>query len=218
MKKAVCLGAFALAALVGTTATAAQGQSAPTGSQTPATTANGPSTTATVPIPAPGIQPPSDYLIGPEDVLEVVFWREKDLSGQVMVRPDGMVSLPLLNDVQAAGLTPEQFRLKLLEAAGRFVENPSAAVIVRTINSRKVYATGELGKPGVYPLHGPMTVMQLITLAGGFSEYADVKSVAIVRNENGKAVRYKFNYKDYARGKNAQQDIALKPGDTVIVP
>lgn len=180
--------------------------------------ASGTPTSATAPIPAPGVTPPEDYVIGPEDVLEVVFWREKDLSGQVMVRPDGMVSLPLINDVQAAGLTPEQFRQKLLTAAGRYVENPSAAVIVRTINSRKVYITGEVGKPGAYPLGGPMTVVQLITLAGSFNEYADSKNIAVVRLESGKSVRYKFNYKDYARGKNPQQDIQLKPGDTVIVP
>ncbi len=212
MKKAVlCLGAFALAAIVAGRPSAAQ-----TPTQSPPAT--GTAASATVPQPAPGILPPSDYVIGPEDVLEVVFWREKDLSGQVMVRPDGMVSLPLINDVQAAGLTPEQFRQKLLEAAGRYVENPSAAVIVRTINSRKVYATGEVGKPGAYPLGGPMTVMQLITLAGGFKEYADVKNIAVVRTEGGRAVRHKFNYKDFARGKNTQQDIPLKPGDTVIVP
>jgi len=213
MKKAVvCLGVFAVAIIVATTASAAQ---APQGQAAPASGTPAP---ATIPVPAPGVVPPEDYLIGPEDVLEVVFWREKDLSGQVMVRPDGMVSLPLINDVQAAGLTPEQFRQKLLEAAGRYVENPSAAVIIRTINSRKVYVTGEVGKPGVYPLGGPMSVMQLLTLAGGFREYADTKNVAIVRMEGGKTVRYKFNYKDYARGKNPQQDLVLKPGDTVIVP
>lgn len=203
MKHVACLGVLALAACLA---------AVPAAAQTPAPPASDPSPVAA------GIVPPADYVIGPEDVLEVVFWREKDLSGQVMVRPDGMVSLPLLNDVQAAGLTPEQFRAKLLEAAGRYVENPSAAVIVRTINSRKVYVTGEVGKPGAYSLGGPMTVMQLLTLAGGFREYADNKNVAIVRMEGGKTVRHKFNYKEYARGKNPQQDILLKPGDTVIVP
>lgn len=201
MKRVVWIGAFVLAVLAAAWPAAAQ-----------------------APVPAPenvvptGVTPPDDYVIGPEDVLEVVFWREKDLSGQVMVRPDGMVSLPLLNDVQAAGLSVEQFRQNLLKAAGRYVENPSAAVIVRTINSRKIFITGEVNKPGAYALGGPMTVVQLLTLAGGFKEYADQKNVAIVRVEDGKTVRHKFNYKDYARGKNTQQDIALKPGDTVIVP
>jgi polysaccharide export outer membrane protein len=210
MKNAVSLGIVALVAFMATGVPAAQGQTAPRQGQTPATT--------TEPTPAPGIAPPADYVIGPEDVLEVVFWREKDLSGQVMVRPDGMVSLPLLNDVQAAGLTPEEFRQKILEAAGRYVENPSAAVIVRTINSRKVYVTGEIGKPGAIPLGGPLTVSQLLALAGGPKEYADTKNIAIVRLVNGKPMRFKFNMKDFAKGKNPAQDILLKPGDTVIVP
>jgi polysaccharide biosynthesis/export protein len=151
-------------------------------------------------------------------VLDVRFWKDQDMSGEVVVRPDGRISLPLLNDVPAAGLPPEQLRTRLIEEARRYVEAPNATVIVKTINSRKVFITGEVGKPGAYPLGGPMTVMQLITMAGSFSEYADNKNVAIVRTEGGKTVRFKFNYKDYARGKNPQQDIQLKPGDTVIVP
>lgn len=206
MKRAVRLGTFAIAMSLAGGVAAAQGQATP------------PATAAADPAPAPGVATPSDYVIGPEDVLEVVFWREKDLSGQVMVRPDGMVSLPLLNDVQAAGLTPEEFRQKLLAAATRYVENPSVAVIVRTINSRKVYVTGEVGKPGAFPLGGPLTVAQLISLAGGPKEYADVKNIAIVRMVDGKQVRFKFNLRDYAKGKNPEQDIQLKPGDTVVVP
>lgn len=211
MKIVRCLGTLVLAAFASVTV-AAQGQPAP------AVPAAAPGAVAAEPVPAPGVAAPSDYVIGPEDVLEVVFWREKNLSGQVMVRPDGMVSLPLLNDVQAAGLTPEAFRQKLLEAAARYVENPSATVIVRTINSRKVFVTGEVGKPGAYPLGGPLTVAQLISLAGGPKEYADVKNIAIVRTVNGKPVRFKFNLRDYAKGKNPEQDIQLKPGDTVVVP
>ena len=205
MKRAVGLGALALVVSLAGTA-AAQGQATP------------PAAAAAEPTPAPGVATPADYVIGPEDVLEVVFWREKDLSGQVMVRPDGMVSLPLLNDVQAAGLTPEEFRQKLLAAASRYVENPSVAVIVRTINSRKVYVTGEVGKPGAYVLGGPLTVAQLLSLAGGPKEYADTKNIAIVRTVDGKQVRFKFNLRDYAKGKNPEQDIQLKPGDTVVVP
>lgn len=212
MKNVVRCGLFVLAAVVVAGPVARAQVPAAATQVTPA------SGTGVASAPAPGIAPPSDYVIGPEDVLEVVFWREKDLSGQVMVRPDGMVSLPLLNDVQAAGLTPEQFRQKLLEAAARYVESPSAAVIVRTINSRKVYVTGEVAKPGAYPLGGPITVNQLITLAGGTREYADLKNIAVMRTVDGKSVRFKFNYKDFSRGKNPEQDIQLKPGDTVIVP
>lgn len=212
MKRVFCLGAFVLvvgiaSGPVAALEQAAQGRPAPAAPQP-----------VNEPVSAPGIAPPADYVIGPEDVLEVVFWREKDLSGQVMVRPDGMVSLPLLNDVQAAGLTPEEFRQKLLLAAARYVETPSATVIVRTINSRKVYVTGEVAKPGAFPLGGPLTVAQLISLAGGPKEYADTKNIAVVRMVKGKPVRFKFNLKDYAKGKNPGQDIQLKPGDTVVVP
>lgn len=207
MKTAVRLGTFALVVIVTTGVAMAAVQST-----------SAPAQPTAAPTPAPGVSPPADYVIGAEDVLEVVFWREKDLSGQVMVRPDGMVSLPLLNDVQAAGLTPEEFRVKLLEAAGRYVENPSVAVLVRTINSRKVYVTGEVTKPGAFPLGGPLTVAQIISLAGGPKEYADTKNIAIVRTVAGKPVRFKFNLKDFAKGKNPEQDIVLKPGDTVIVP
>ena len=165
-----------------------------------------------------GVKPPSDYVIGPEDVLTVVFWRDKDLSGDVTVRPDGMISLPLLNDIQAAGLTPDQLRLQLTERAGRLMEEPTVTVVVKAINSRRVYLTGNVAKPGAYAISGPTTVLQLIATAGGLLEYAKSKNIRIMRTENGKAVSYKFNYKDVTAGKNLKQDILLKPGDTIIVP
>lgn len=209
MKHAVCLGVFALVAALG-------GVAAAQPSQRP--TADAQAAPADEAAPAPGITPPAGYVIGPEDVLEVVFWREKDLSGQVMVRPDGMVSFPLLNDVQAAGLTPDEFRQKLLVAASRYVENPSAAVIVRQINSRKVFITGEVNKPGAYALGGQLNVLQLLTLAGGLKEYADEDKIAIMRTVDDKQVRFLFNYKDVVRGRHIEQNIQLEPGDTVIVP
>lgn len=165
-----------------------------------------------------GVTPPADYVIGAEDVLNIVIWREKELSAEVMVRPDGKVSLPLLNDVQAAGLTPEQFRLQLTVAAAKFVADPAVTVIVRAINSRKVYIMGEVRSPGPYPLAGPTTVLQLIARAGGLSEYADAKDIGVMRTENGRAVRLKFNYRDVARGRKIEQNVLLRPGDTVIVP
>lgn len=211
MKTVARLGTFALIALTAIGVATARGQSASTSGQAPPST-------STPASPAPGVAPPADYIIGPEDVLEVVFWREKDLSGQVMVRPDGMVSLPLINDVQAAGLTPDELRQKLVEAAGRYIENPSAAVIVRQINSRKVYVTGQVAKPGAYPLGGPLTVMQLLSMAGGLNEYADTKNITVMRSVSGKPVRLPFNYKDVSRGRKLEQNILLKPGDTVVVP
>lgn len=166
---------------------------------------------ATTPLPA-------GYVIGPDDLLSVVFWRDKDMSAEVVVRPDGKISLPLLNDVVAAGLTPEQLRVQITEAAGKLLAEPSATVVVKEIHSRKVYITGNVGKPGTYPLSGDMTVLQLIALAGGLAEYADAKNIVIMRTEGGQAQSFKFNYKDVVKQKNVQQNILLKPGDTVVVP
>ncbi len=157
-------------------------------------------------------------MIGPDDVLAVVFWREKDLSGDVAVRPDGMITLPLLNDVKAAGLTPDQLRDVLTKAAEKFVEVPSVTVVVKAINSRKVFITGMVSKPGPYPLMAPTTVTQLIATAGGVHEFADKKNITILRVENGREVAFKFNYQDIMKRKNLGQNIELKPGDTVIVP
>jgi polysaccharide export outer membrane protein len=178
---------------------------------------NGGTPRAGVTIPA-GVATPADYVIGPDDVLTVVFWREKDMSTDVAVRPDGMISLPLLNDVKAAGLTPEQLRDELTKAAEKFVEAPSVTVVVKTINSRKVFITGQVAKPGPYPLTGPTTVLQLIATAGGVHEFADTKNIAILRTENGRQVALRFNYNDVSKRKNLKQNIELKPGDTIIVP
>lgn len=167
---------------------------------------------------ATGVLAPPDYVIGAEDVLEVVVWREKDLSAQVMVRPDGMVSLPLLNDVQAGGLTPEQFRERVSAGAAKYVESPSVTVIVKQINSRKVSVMGEVVKPGIYPLLAPTTVLQLLALAGGPTAFADVKDISVVRTIDGKTSRLLFNYKEVARGRRMEQNVLLLPGDTVIVP
>jgi len=161
---------------------------------------------------------PAGYVIGPEDVLAVVFWREKEISGAVVLRPDGQISLPLLNEVRAAGLTPAQLREQITEAAGRLIEEPTVSVVVKEINSRKVFITWNVGKPGPYPLLAPTTVLQLIATAGGIAEYAKAKNIVIMRVENGKPVRHRFNYTEVSKGKNLQQDIELKPGDTVLVP
>ncbi len=161
---------------------------------------------------------PADYIIGPEDVLSIVYWRDKDMTGDVAVRSDGKISLPLLNDVQAAGLTPTQLRDWLVEASKEYFEDPAVSVGVKQMNSRKVFITGEVHKPGPYPLVGPTTVLELISLAGGLKDYADRKNILIVRTENGRKLSYLFNYKDVVSRKNLEQNIELKPHDTVIVP
>ena len=168
-----------------------------------------------IPVQAPL---PDGYVIGPDDVLIIVFWREKDLSSEVTVRPDGKISIPLLQDVDAAGLSPVQLRDKLNAEAQRYVEDPNATVVVKQINSRLVFITGQVSKPGPYRLGGPTTVVQLIAMAGGLLEYADQENVAIMRVENGTPVSYRFNYKDIAERRNLKQNILLKPGDTVVVP
>jgi len=204
-----CFSIAATAACLGAPAYARQATN-----QAPAS-----ASTAAAPVTAAvAVQPPADYLIGPDDVLNVVFWREKDMSADVTVRPDGKVSLPLLNDVQASGLTPEQLRLEITKAATKFVEDPTVTVVVKTINSRKVFITGQVGKPGPYQLSGPTTILQLIAMAGGVSEFADVKDISLVRTENGHTSSYRFNYEDVSKRKNLQQNLELKPNDTVIVP
>src|SRR5262245_10718505 len=165
-----------------------------------------------------GVTPPPDYIIGPSDQLSIVFWREKELSADVLVRPDGKISLPLLNDVQAGGLTPEQLRERVTQAAQRFVEDPNATVVVREINSRQVFITGEVEKPGEYTLMGQTTVLQLIATAGGIKEYADKEKIVILRTENGRETAFKFNYQQVVRQQKPNQNIVLKPGDTVVVP
>jgi polysaccharide export outer membrane protein len=166
---------------------------------------------------APVAAPPG-YVIGADDVLSIVFWFEKDMSGEVIVRPDGKISLPLLNEVQASGLTPEQLRASLQEAAQKYVEDGTVAVLVKAINSRKVFITGEVAKPGAYPLAGPTTVLHLIAMAGGLGEYADEGKIVVLRTDNGKPVSYRFNYNDVLNRRNVEQNIELKPGDTVVVP
>jgi len=163
-------------------------------------------------------QLPSDYVIGPEDVLAIVFWRDADMTADVVVRPDGRITLPLINDLQAAGLKPEELRLRITEAASKLLESPNVSVRVRDIKSRKVYITGMVANPANYPLLGPTSVMQLIATAGGVLEYAKSKDIRVLRTENGRQVAHRFNYNDVRQGKNLQQNIELKPGDVVIVP
>lgn len=170
------------------------------------------------PVSVAGVALPAGYVIGAEDVLSIVFWRDKDMSADVVVRPDGRISLPLINDVQAAGHTPDSLRAVLIKVATKFVQEPNATVVVKEIHSRKIYVTGMVFKGGTFPLVGEMTVMQAIALAGGLQEYADAKNIVIIRKEAGNERYFKFNYKDVVKQKNVGQNIPLKPGDTVVVP
>lgn len=165
---------------------------------------------------AAAVDPSTQYVIGPEDVLSIVFWRDKEMSTQVRVRPDGKISLPLLDEIQAAGLTPAALRTHLIEESKRFFGNPAVTVVVQEINSRKVFVTGQVVKPGSYVIATPTTVLQVIAMAGGLKDFADSKNITIVRQEGGQRSSFGFNYKDIR--KNLKQNIELKPGDTVVVP
>jgi len=150
---------------------------------------------------------PGNYVIGTDD-----------LSTDARVRPDGRISLPLINEVVAAGLTPEELQKRVTEESAKYMEDASITIVVREINSLKVFITGEVTKPGTYPITSATTVMQLISLAGGLREYANSKNIMIMRKEGDKQTSLKFNYKEVAAGKNLKQNIDLKPGDTVVVP
>jgi polysaccharide export outer membrane protein len=161
---------------------------------------------------------PTGYRIGAEDVLGIVFWREAEMNGDVTVRPDGRITVPLIGEMQAEGLTPEVLRDQIQAAAGKYISAANVSVVVRQINSRKVFITGRVTTPGTYPLVGPRSVMQVIALAGGLNEYADAKNITVLRTQNGRSQTFKFNYKDVARGKKLEQNIMLEPGDTIVVP
>jgi polysaccharide export outer membrane protein len=167
--------------------------------------------------PPPPVVPATDYVIGPDDVLAVVFWKENELSAEVVVRPDGKISLPMLNDVQASGRKPEELADVLEKAALKYVRDPQATVMVKAIRSRKVTVIGQVSKSGSLPLSTGMTVLQAIGEAGGFTEDANKGAVVVVRIENGVERRYKFNYNEVVKGKNTQQNIRLLPGGTILV-
>jgi len=162
--------------------------------------------------------PDPNYVIGPQDVLDISVWKEAELTRSVPVRPDGKISLPLLNDVQAAGLTPTELAEQLTTNLKKFVTNPQVTVIVTQINSQRVYILGEATRPGAYPLLPGMTVLQALSSAGGFTLFAKLKNIYVLRKEGGKQEKFPFDYKDVVKGKNAEQNIVLKAGDQIVVP
>jgi polysaccharide export outer membrane protein len=160
----------------------------------------------------------ADYKIGPQDVLRIDVWKEPDISRTIPVRPDGKVSLPLLNDVQAAGLTAMQLAGSLRDSLSKYLTTPQVTVTVTEINSRRVYITGEVTHAGALPLLPNMTVLQALSSAGGFTQFAKVKNIYVLRTENGKQVKHPFNYKEVVKGNLAEQNITLQPGDVIVVP
>lgn len=167
---------------------------------------------------APGTQTEAAYKIGPQDMLQIDVWKEPEITRQVPVRPDGKISLPLLNDVQAAGLTPMELANVISDGLKKYINNPQVTVSVSTINSRRAYVTGEVTKPGAFPLLPNMTVLQALTSAGGFTQFAKIKSIYVLRTDNGKQTKIPFNYKAVVEGKRPEDNIELQSGDTVVVP
>jgi polysaccharide export outer membrane protein len=159
-----------------------------------------------------------NYVIGAQDVLDISVWREPDLSRQVPVRPDGKISLPLLNDVQATGLTPTQLAAQITAGLDKFMTSPQVTVIVSQINSQRVYILGEVGRAGAYGLLPGMTVLQALSNAGGFTAFANQKGIYVLRQDGAKQQKLFFNYKDVVSGKKPEQNIELKPGDTIVIP
>jgi polysaccharide export outer membrane protein len=158
------------------------------------------------------------YKIGPQDVLKIDVWKEEQLTRTVPVRPDGKITLPLLNDVQAVGLTPMELAGVISDQLKKYISNPQVTVSVAEINSRRVYVTGEVTKAGAYALLPHMTILQALSSSGGFTQFARMKNIYVLRTENGKQVKMPFNYKEAVSGKNPEQNIELLPGDVIVVP
>jgi len=157
------------------------------------------------------------YRIGPQDIVQIDVWKEPEITRTIPVRPDGKISLPLLNDVQAAGLTAMELGSSIREGLTKFLTNPQVTVTVTQINSMRVFLTGEVTRPGAIPLLPNMTVLQAVS-TGGFTQFARLKSIYVLRVENGRQVKYPFNYKDVVKGKRSEENILLKPGDVIVVP
>jgi polysaccharide export outer membrane protein len=218
MNKKIAL--FAVIALIGAAMANAAQQDKKNDSKETAVAATrvdsaSPAESKTAPIPA---TTDAGYLIGPEDVLDISVWKEPDVSRVVPVRPDGRISLPLINDVQAAGLSPQQLAASVSEKLKKYLNGPQVTVIVTAINSQRVFVVGEVLRAGAFPMLPGMTVLQALSSAGGFTTFADVKKIHVVRLRNGKQIEIPFNYRDVLKGDNAEQNIKLEAGDTIVVP
>jgi polysaccharide biosynthesis/export protein len=163
-------------------------------------------------------QPPTEYLIGPEDVLEISVWKEEGLEREVLVRPDGKLSFPLAGDVQAAGRTPEQVQTEITERIQRYIPDPVVTVTVKAIGGNKVYVIGEVKNPGSYVIGRYVDVIQALTLAGGLTPFARENSIKVLRREGTREIVVSFEYAEVKKGRRLEQNIFLRGGDVVVVP
>jgi polysaccharide biosynthesis/export protein len=158
------------------------------------------------------------FVIQPSDLLEIFVWKEPELSRRVLVRPDGRISFPLIQDLQAAGLTPPQLKVKIEELLEEYIASPNVTVIVDSIQHYRIYVTGKVNGPSSFVLEKPITVLQALSLAGGFQEFANESDIKIVRTYGTEYLYLQFNYRDVIRGRNTAQNIFLRSGDVVVVP
>ena len=171
----------------------------------------------TTAVPAQEARSDSDYVIGADDTLRISVWKEPDLSETLPVRPDGKISMPLLNDIPAAGLTPLQLKDSITEKLKKFISDPRVTVVVTAMNSRRIFVSGEVLHTGPMALLPQMTVLQALSQAG-FTQFANVKGIYLLRTEKGRQQKLPFNYKEVIKGNHPEQNIDLKPGDTLVVP
>jgi polysaccharide export outer membrane protein len=160
----------------------------------------------------------SSYIIGPADVLEIQVWKEPDFSRQVLVRPDGKITFPLIGDIKASGMTTLGLKDLLTVKLNSFVDNPEVTVIIVESHSKNFYIIGMVNRPGTYPLGPDMTVLQALSVAGGFGEWAHKDNIRVIRRTDGKEEILSFDYDKVISGKNLDQNILLEPNDTIIVP
>jgi polysaccharide export outer membrane protein len=202
--------------LANSTAIAGQTQVA-SKTEAPGVAASEPNSAVTPP--AAHNSPSRDYVIGPEDVLAVNVWKEPEISRTVPVRPDGKISLPLLGDMMATGLTAQQLQASITQRLQNYVSSPEVSVIVQEVKSEKVNVVGRVVKPGSYSLSKPTTVLDAVVMAGGFRDFAKEKKIYVLRvSKDGKPDRLPFNYKEVIKGKKLSQNVVLEPHDTVVVP
>jgi polysaccharide export outer membrane protein len=181
----------------------------------PPTKVEAPKVPASMPADSPGVAvDPRTYVIGPEDILSIKTWREPDFTFMAAVRPDGKITVPLINDIQAEGLTPDRLSNQLKEALSTYINKPEITISVMQVNSKKFFISGQVNRPGQYPLVVETHVFDALNAAGGFRDFANTKNITIIRGDK----RFKFNYNDVLKGKKLDQNILLESGDTIYVP
>ena len=209
--------AFAALILIGSLALAQDAPAPPAASPASGKTTSD-TTASDKTTPAPSASPAGPtYVIGPEDGLHIAVWKEADLTATLPVRPDGKISLPLLDDVQAAGLTPKQLAESVTEKLKKYIADPHVTVVVTSINSKRIFLVGEVMHPGATSMLPNMTVLQALSSAG-LSQFANTKRIYVLRTENGKQRKLPVNYRQLVKGEQIEQNYLLQPGDTIVVP